>query len=486
MADVQNQYEQLLMEFFPEAVHDLMLRDDDPAWGLINSFDTVTEGGRRSFASSDFPSGFEAKYRIKVQAGGRAAGGSFAGNTLVEMGKGSHLAMGQDASALYLDPFKTPMSSYIPINVILKRVIGQVVANHQQFFADQISTPLEELVGGSIVDATRRVRNLLTNYAYSDGTAQVATVNMAAGVVIPETAGGIEVIFDAADYGRFDTGDLLQFGATLGAGTQIIGSGSLNGFARVVSIDWINRRMKVQSEPGEGDITLADNAIIVLAGTYDFSAGASLATEGFESLLISSGAFPGSTTEKFGSGLLVEDYTALQSNVVTASPQVDPTMSQITKQLDTILDLELDDMATAIIAQRSVWTLWAELERENHALVNAPMGGVFDAAGGVAGPRVQHGPHVFQPFRSKRVRPNSLIGLAPRTWRRFTPMGDRTVNWVTSTGLLAGFPSIFHPVFQGARMSELAAADFNMFFELGCVNPPANFRKIGVNTKENV
>lgn len=483
MADDSNQFEQMLREFFPGAVLDLLLKDDDPAWGLMSSFDPITEGGRRAFASSDFPSGFEAKYRIKVQAGGRASGGSFAGNTLVEMGKDSHLAVGQDASGLYLDPFKTPMSSWVPIQVILKRVIGQVVANHQQFIADNVSTPMEELVGGSIVDAVRRVRNLLTNYAYSDGTTTVATLTAAA--TITEDPGGVETSFDFGDYGRFDIGDLVQGATTLEAGGQRVGSGT-DGFMRVVSINWIDRTIFLQSEPGEGSIALLDNDILVLAGTFDFASGTSLATEGFESLLINTGVFPGSISEKFASGLNVTNYNFLQAHVDTHSPRVDPTMSNITKQLDTILDLDMDDVATAIIAERSIWTLWAELERENHALISVPMGGVFDAAGGVAGPAVQHGPHVFQPFRSKRIRPRSLIGLAPRTWRRFTPMGDRAVNWVASSGMLAGFPSIFTPRFQGARMSELVAADFNVFFELGCLNPPANFRTLGINRKGDI
>ena len=121
MADSFVQFETLLREFISPAAIDLEFKDDDPAWNLIGTFQPETVGGSRVFDStaSDFPAGYEAVTKIKVQTGGRVSGGNFSGNTLVMMGKDSHLAMGQAADAKYLDPRKTPLRAYIDIRMIL-------------------------------------------------------------------------------------------------------------------------------------------------------------------------------------------------------------------------------------------------------------------------------------------------------------------------------------------------------------------------------
>ena len=258
---------------------------------------------------------------------------------------------------------------------------------------------------------------------------------------------------------------------------------------RFVAIDSDNRTIRLQSEPGEGDITLTDYDHLMLADTYDFTAASvaagTLTPNGFESLLITSGVFPGSISPKFTSGLDVSHHTELKSFVETESPMVDPTMDTFTEMLDKIADLEKPP-PTAFIAERSIWTLFAEIERENSSLVTIPMGTTFNAAGGVAGPVLSHMEHRFQRFSSARVRPNAAIGLSPETFMRFMPLGDRVIHWVYGNGPLSGYSSIFGPVSDGVRLTELADAPFNGYAEFGCKDPRRNLRKVGINAKRDL
>lgn len=450
MADAFDQFQTLLREFISPAVIDLELEDDDPAWNMMGTFEPDTVGGKRAYStsSSDFPSGYEARFEIKVQSGGRVAGGTFGGSTTVMMGKDSHLAMGQAADDLFLDPTKTPSAAHIEIRMILKKILGSVVVNQTQLEAQRITRPIDELVGDHIEDSVRRLRGYLLNGFYGDGTASLAQVNASSPTDPVETAGGTSITIDGGTWGRFMMGDVIVFGSH--AEPRVQRAGNINGHLRVVAIDSNARNIKLQSMPNEGTIDISDNDHLMLADTYDFSqtthAAASRVTEGVESLLIETGTFPGSTSPTFTSGLDVTHHTALQSFVTdNSSAMKDPTMETLTLLLDKILDSGVAP-PTAFIGERSLWTLHAQLERENNALVTVPMAAQFVAAGGVAGPVLSHMEHRFQKFSSVRIRPNSIVGLNPSTWRRFMPMGDRTINWVAENGPLAGLGSLFLPV----------------------------------------
>lgn len=490
MADSFAQFETLLKEFISPAVTDLRLKDDDVAWNLIGTFAPETVAGKREYdtGTSDFPAGYEAVFKIKVQSGGRVTGGTFLGNTLTMMGKDTHLPMGQAADGRYLDPRKTALRGFIDIRMILKRIRGSVTQNHQQIMAQLAANPVEDVASGGVEDATQRFRGYLMNAFYSNGSASIAQVNASGGYTITETAGGVIVEIDGGSWGRFMKGDLIVAGTN--ADPRIQAAGAIAGLMRVVTVDQDNRRIRLQSEPGEGDITLTDNDHLMLDGSYDFTAASvaagSLVPEGSESLLINTGTFPGSTSPVFTSGLDVDHHTELRSFITdTSSAMDDPTMDAVTILLDKILDLD-EDPPTAFIGERSMWTLHAQLERENNALVNVPMGQIFQAASGVAGPVLGHQEHRFQRFNSKRIRPNSLLGINPSTWRRYMPMGDRTIHWVYGRGPLAGIQSIFGPVHDGTQLTELADAPFNGFAQFGCLDPRLNFRRLGLKTQRDV
>lgn len=489
MADAFQQFEPLLRENLSGFVQNGVIEDDDPAWNLIDTIPPEPLGGKREFdtASSDYPPGYEVKYRIKVQIGGRISGGSFVGNTMVMMGKDSHLAVGQGADALYLDPRETPQASYIPIAMVLKRIRGSVVLNDQQFWADVASNPIEQVVGDYIEDATRRYRGYIINHFYGDGTASLAQVNGA--TVVPETAGGITVALKGnGTFAKFFEGDLLVAGSD--ANPRVQRAGAIAGKMRVVAINPDLRTIKLQSQPGEGNISLSDSDHLMYEGSYVFG-GASHAVnsrvpQGVESLLINTGTFPGSVTPTFASGLDVTHHTALMSFIqdTTSSPE-EPSMENMTTLLDKMIDIRKRPPA-AWIAESSVWSRYGIIERENNAIVQVPMGALFEPAGGIASPIMGHKNFRFQDFSSARIRPQSILGFSPESFRKFMPMGDRTIHWVYGTGTRSGFASIFGPVSQGVQLTEMVDAPFNGFCEFGCLDPRANFRRLGVkNQRDN-
>ena len=472
------QYEMLLREFISPSVSDLELRDDDPSWNLMGTFAPESIGGRMA----DGAAGYEMSYRIKVQSGGRVSAGTFAGNSLVAMGKDSHLAMGQAADAKYLDPRKTPLPAWIIIKMILRRIKGGLSKNHQQVMAQLASRPIDEVAGEDLEDATRRVRNYLLNALYGN-RASIAQVNNASSVAVPETAGGIICAIDNGTIMRFMKGDLLV-GATDSSGISTQIAGAINGYFRVVNIDVDNRSIYLQSEPGEGTITLTDNAHLILAGTYNFASTTDLTPHGYLSLLINTGNFPGSAATIGGSELSVLHHSELMAFIIANSPAKDPTMSAFTEVVDKMLDAGKEP-PTAWISERGVWTYMAQLDQEANALVQVPMGQTFQAAGGVAGPNLGHQNNRFRRFSSPRIAPNSCIAISPETWRRFMPMGDRTIHWVIGTGMLAGQPSIFRPVTDGTQLTELGDAPFNSYVEFGCVDPRRNFLVTGLKAQRD-
>lgn len=494
MAGSFEQFTSLLREHFPRVAINLQLEDDDPSWDLIGTFQPEEQAGRRDPTATganafDFPAGYEANMRIKVMSGGRVAGGTFAGNTLQMMGADTHLPMGQAADGLYLDPALTPLPAYIKIKMILKRILGSLSKNHQQAMAELVQSPADEVAGDVMVDSTRRLRNLILNGLYGDGTAAMAYLNDASPPTVDETAGGVEVTLDNGTWGRFDKGDLIQFtdsSYVLRVGNGASGS---DGYCRVVQVDGDRRSIKVQAMPGRGTIqALADNDYLILGKTIDFNNSNAVigVTEGYESLLINSGTFPGSTSPFAPTGYDVGDHTELKAFIAgTDGPNEDPTMDAVTELLDKIEEHSYPP-PRAWISERGVWTLHSQIDKATQSVVQVPMGVTYVASGGVAGPVLSHMENRFQKFTSKRVRPNCIIAINPDTWKKFMPLGDRAIHWVYGTGLLSGFPSIYGPVSAGRQLTELADAPFNAYCEFGCINPRANFRRLGLKAQRDL
>jgi hypothetical protein len=260
-------------------------------------------------------------------------------------------------------------------------------------------------------------------------------------------------------------------------------TGNINGEFRVVNIDSDNRTIDVEAMPGEGTIALSDNDHLILQDTLDFSGASlsaqSLASEGVESLLISSGNFPGTS-------LNVSNHSVLKSFIVdtTTSPE-DPTPDAVALLVDKIADSGKQP-PSVLFGERSLWTLYSQLEKEAGAMYTVGQGGAFTASGGVEGPVVTHMGHRFQKMVSVRMREGTLVGLSPDTWRKFIPLGNKTIHWYATNGPLSGANSIFLPVSSGTQNTELSGADYDSFIQFGCTDPRRNFRRLGFNTARTV
>lgn len=477
--DAFTQFELLMREFISPSVHDLELADDDPAWSLMNTMQPMSTAGRATglAGGTEGDAEFVANYRIKVQRAGRVTGGTLAGNTTVQMGVDAHLHMAQAASAKYLDPTKTPQRSYLPIRLVLKRILGSITLNHTQVVAEMATEPIDEIASGQVEDVVSRLRGYITNYFYGSGSgASIAQVVGNPTDVSESTI--VELTLDAGGFGRFMNGDRLHI-AEDSSGISTQRPGNIDGVVRVVNIDTKDRTIFVQAEAGEGTIVIGDNDHLIPVGAFDFATTTDFSPNGIEAYLLDTGDYPGT------SSITVEEHGYLRSFVTTNSTFEDPTMDKLAQDIDFILDTGFQPPSVAI-AERGVWTLQAQLDREANAHMTVPAGSVYPAAGGIAGPRLQHQEHVMQKLNSIRVRPNSIVGLSPETWVKFMPMGDRTIHWVYGNGPLAGFNSIFGPVYSGNQLTELADAPFNSYIEFGCLNPRRNFRRVGVNAQRNI
>lgn len=501
MANIFDQFETLIREYISPSVINLVFEDDDVMWNLLGTMPAETIGGRTrgkqisATPTYDFsPAGYEAKYEIQVQLGGRVAGGRIGSQSVQTVGKNNHLIAGQGANAKYLDPRKTPLRSYIEIGMQLARIKGSVTGTREQWVADMASKPLEEVAGGWVADATKRLRSYITNASYGDGTASIAQVSGAYSIpdatVTPE---GLEVTFltggtGSGTFARFMKGDRLVAGSN--AEPRVQRAGAIAGEMVVVNVDVDNRTIWLVAAPGEGTISLSDSDHLMYADTYDFTqtthALASMMPQGTESLLRTSGVYPGTLSLQYPTGLDVTYHSELKSFISdNTSTPVNPDMATIAKVLDRMKDAS-KPLPPVWISERSVWTLFSNLERENQSMVMAPMGQIFQAAPGVTGPVLGHMEDRFQKMNSARIRPNSILGLQPSTFKKYVPMGDRVVHWVYGNGPLSGFPSIFGPTFDGVQLLELVDAPFDAYFQLGCFDPRQNFRFMGVRAQRDV
>ncbi len=487
MADSFDQMELLFRESIDGAVPHLELEDDDVAWSLMDTWKPVDRAGSDSTAAAGSgAAGWFADWNIRVQRGGLVTGGTFTGNTLEQMGADDNLYTGQAADALYPDPAKAPMRSWERIRMALKRIQGTYAINRQQILAQLATTPIEDVSGGAVEDVVSQVRALIVAYIYGAGNSTIAQVNNAANISVAEGS-NTAVPVDAGTAFRFVVGQRYVFGTD--ADPRVVmttggGSAPNPAVARCVDIDTDTREPYFEPEPGVGTITVTDNAHIMVAGTYDFTAASvalgTRAAQGFESLLISTGNFPGAVKPDVTKHRHLKSYvTGSEDNKVAPTPEV------VAELIDKITDAGKAP-PSVLIAEQSLWTLYAQLERQAGATYPVPQGGAFNASGGVSGPRISHGEVTFTRLSSSRIRPGSILGMAPDTFRRFMPMGDKTIKWALSGGGVAGAQSIFGPIRSGRQLSELSDAPFDVFVEIGCTDPRRNFRRIGLHSQRTM
>jgi hypothetical protein len=318
---------------------------------------------------------------------------------------------------------------------------------------------------------------------YGAGTASIAQVNVAAGVTLTEGA-NTAVTIDGGTAFRFVVGQRYVGGTNADPRVTSAGTAADPAVFRCVDIDTDTRQPLFEPEPGVGNITLADNTHIMVAGTYDFTAASvalgTRAANGFESLLISSGNFPGALKPATASHRHLRSYVkGDETNLVPPTPEI------VAELIDKITDSGKRP-PSVLLAEQSLWTLYSQLERQAGATYPVPQGGAFTASGGVAGPRVTHGEVTFSRLASPRVRPGCIIGISPETFKRFMPLGNKTIKWALAGGGVAGAQSIYGPIRSGRQLSELSDAPFDVFVEFGCTDPRRNFRRIGLYSQRTM
>ena len=236
-----------------------------------------------------------------------------------------------------------------------------------------------------------------------------------------------------------------------------------------------------QGEPGSGDFTIVTGYHIMQAGFYDFTAASvaagSLAMTGVEAYIKTSGNYPGTSFDvsHYQELRVYVDGTESSSGGGTQNPEA----SLIASVIDKITDAGVMP-PDVLIAEQSLWTLYALLEKQAGAVYQVPNGGTYVANGGVDGPMFTHGQKVFPRLSSNRVRPSSILGLTPSAFVKMTPMGDRTIRWVKSQGGTAMAQSVFEQVQDGGIMYSTMQAPFDSYWELGCREPKRNFRFVGL------
>jgi len=492
MADAMSQVQLLLRESIDDAIVNLVLGETDIAWDIIDQFRPMEPAGRdtnNALGSGD--AGYFAEWRIRISRAGIATGSGFTGNTVEQMGVDNQLYTGQTADVLYPDPQKASLRNYLQLRMALKRVKGVLAINQSQINTDVFANGIESASAGLVEDAVALVRGLTTSHMHSDGGASLARFD-GTGLTIVENPSAATGEFDIKEGTPFR----FQVGQRYAAGSYVApddfddtartlrtgnGAGGATGIFRCIDIDTDNRKVLFESESGVGTITITDGDDIVLHDMFDFTAAnvdaGSRAPQGFEGLLrspanTSTAVFPG-TSHQIAKHRYLKSYVKGDETVLEP-----PTAEVIAELVDKITDAG-KSAPSALMAEQSLWTLYAQLERQSVASYQVPMGATFQASGGVSGPTLTHGTASFARLVSSQVRPGAITGVTPGEWRRFMPTG-KTIRWRNAGGTVAGAPSIFRPVTQGTRLTELSAAEFDFFLQIGTTDPRASFRRIGL------
>ena len=496
MADSFDQFELLMREqVSPAAIH-LDLPEDDIGWSIMQTMSPVTSAGKDTHnAQGSAANGYFAEWRVRVQRGGLVTGGTFGDMATEQMGADNHLYTGSSVLNPYPDPALAALRSYVAIRMALKRIQGVYAINKDQITARLSKEPIEDVVGDVVEDITSLVRGLAVNYLYGDGSAMVAQVNSSSNITLTKgssTAVPVDVgtAFRFVVGQRYVAGSLVSV-ANYGSSARTVRGGTAADphVFRCVDIDTDTRQPYFETEPGSAaNVVLQDNDAIMLAGTYDFTAAnvaaGTKAAQGFESLLISSGNFPGAVHA--GTAMSVTNHRYLKSYVVgDEDNRVSPAPEIIAEVVDKITDASKQP-PNAVIGEQSLWTLFSILERQAFAQYPVPQGQQFQANGSVSAPRIAHGTTTFAKFSSPRVREGSIIGLATDTWKKFVPFGDQTIHWLYSSGAMAGTSSVFFPVFSGRQGTAMAQAPFDFYIEFACTDPRRNFRRVGLHSQRSM
>jgi len=481
--DAFGQFENLLREQIDSNVHDLELQEPvDVMWDLLDTIPAAERVGRATDlagSSNAGVGGYEASWRVRLQRGGLVSGGSIAGNSLQKAGAGNHNIMSQANDSNYLNPLNAPQRSWLPVKMLLKRLKGCLVFNRTQIHNDIMADSLAEVAADGIEDAVFQVRKLISMMTWSTGSGVVAQVDSDDVTTTITEADPVWIAVDAGRPFRFVTGGRYVFCQTNTAGVLTDPrAGAVNnpGVVRCVGINPDNLKVGLQAEQGEGDLTMAADDYIAVEGMYNFGAAANYAMSGVPQLLTNTGTYPGTGYARASYPQLC---TFMDDN---SSSYVQPTPELVAKLIDK-METAGYNAPSIVIAEQSIWTLYAQLERSTQAVYQVPQGDTFQASGQVVGPRIGHGNMSFTRLSSSLCPANEIFGIEPSTFRRFMPLGGKTIRWAMESGGVAGVNGIFRPVTNGPVLTDLSVADFDVYAQMGQVDPRRCFRITGVHSQ---
>ncbi len=485
VGDAFDQFEMLVRENMDSRVEDLEVRPTDVLWDIVRTMRNVTKLGRDT--SSSPSARYEAKWNVLLQRGGRMTGAPFGQTELTKMGPDSAFIMGMAASGGYPDPVDTPARSWIQLKSYLRKARGSATLNRDQIEAELISDPVEDVAGGYLEDAVIQVRQLVTALGWGAGDGALGQVTDTSINVTEASPAWVEVkngspfrfmrgwriVAVKTTTNKFDT---PRTGNGVSARTP--------SYMRCTGVNPKTMKVGLQSEPGQGTIALSADDYLVYQGMWDFTQSASSATDntpslapnGVDSVLIDSGTFPDTAYD-------VANYPELQAFIFgdDSAPEL-PEPEIIDEMLDYIAGVESENLPLPpmLVAERSIWTLFRHLERRAFGVQMIDQ--TFRAGGGSEGPAYAYADKPFMRLQSSQCRQGRIYGLAPDTYIRFMP-NDLNIRWAMSQGGMAGFANIFRPVTNGRILTELSAAEYDIWWQLAQTRPNGNCVRKGVYSK---
>lgn len=476
--DAFDQFQTLIREQIVGAVENLQIPREDPMPRLAMSAKNVAEMGRiTDLAIASMTPGYEASWRVKLQNGGLVTGAPFGATQISKMGPGTNLVMGLAANSLHTDPTKAPQPSYLKLKSKLKKMKGTYALNFEQLESKIVAggNMLVALAMDVVSDITELVRGTAGSLFWGNGYGVMGEVDASGGETIAEGSTNWISIKNSQIF-RFVRGQ-RYVAASLSSGVPTTArAGTLNtpGVMRCTGVNARTLEVGFESEPGEGNISLTDGDGIILEGMYDFASATSLAPNGIESLLKVSGAFPDSDVTD------IENYPELQAFVDgDESNRVAPEGKVVTELLDLMTAGAMDNTPPLLVAENSLWTCWSELERQSSGMTLTPQGQPYVANGGIRAPVYTYGSRSFAKLDSIKCRPGTLFGLDPQTLVRFMP-DEMAIRWRMANGGLAGQQSIMRPITVGPVLTDLSAAEYDVWGQLSITRPNQNVKRIGL------
>ncbi|MFM9966705.1 MAG: hypothetical protein ACKV2Q_36495 [Planctomycetaceae bacterium] len=503
MATSFSPWQHLLVEAVEKGLYDLTLPEDEMAMQLIGTFPASPMMGKttdRANSSDEGAVGFEASYSILHTRGARATGSLFGGTDITRLGAYTDVSIGQAASSLYLDPAHTPMRDSYQVKAKLKAFKGQVAYNEDQVRAKMIAEPVADIMAGLAEDPIYKWRMLISNCFWGDGNG--ALVQFAAAGTIPAStstpaaAGAIAFSRPGGPYSKIIKGEryiVVENRTSATKWTQVVGSGgsAATAYVRCVEVDVDNGTAWFQVEPGGVAIAITAPTsptvgdFIVMEGMLtDNLTGATFAAqtrccEGVESLIRNTGNFPGTgwdvTARNELKGFIRGDEASLSN----------PTPETIAELVDVITNAKIRPPSTWV-SRQDVRTYYGQLERAGAATYYVPQGAQFQPSGGVDAPRFGHFAYAPAWLESNQCRTNTLFGIEPSSFRKYIPMGEGRVRWITPTGDSRDGGPVFSRRWSGRQATELLAADFEGYYQIGCTDPRRNFIYKGLRTQADI